>query len=121
MNATGVGVSITPSKSTGNTAVAGKTKLGGPYGAAKNAPSQAPEGFKPATTSFEAVKVEAPKASNQQSEGAGGVFGGQGFKEIMSNKFMSKFVASGSTGMFRVLLHFLCTWLRFFEVQFRKD
>ena len=98
----GAGVSVVPPKSTGSSI------LGGPYGAAGRAPAAAPppetrfpapQGFQPPSTpqTRETLSIVPPR-QDAKPPGAGGVFGGQGFKEIMSNKFMSKFVASGSTG-----------------------
>jgi len=66
--------------------------LGGPAPRmAPPQPSEPPEALPPPPIRPQQPKLEEPT-------GGGGVFGGQGFKGIMQNRFKSQFVASGTAG-----------------------
>ena len=91
------GVTVVPPKISGN------STLGGPYGAAGAQAAQINPPLPPSqgpSVSHHPPGGFAPSGANPSAEangakppGAGGVFGGQAFKDVAANKFMSKFVA----------------------------
>lgn len=83
------GVTVVPSKT--------NSKLGGPFGSVKTS-NPSPLSQPNSSQNLPAAPQIPANGETETKASGGGVFGGQAFKDVQHNKFMSKFVASGSTG-----------------------